>query len=162
MADFSQQISVFNQFGAYFYMFDSEGNEVLNPSSSVFQQVYFALPLGLYNYNDNTILSFYDPTFTEFVPVSITSSTVVSSSQDYINQINAITYQNNQLQSQLNLLISNDQVDTGSADMQSVENTIINLRISLGQGNTPSDFQDVYPYMPISVEQQQIPLTTSQ
>jgi hypothetical protein len=160
MTDFSQQIADFNQYGIYNYMFDSEGNEVLNPSSSVFQQVYFELPLKIYTYNDSKILSFYNPIFTEFVPVPITSST--TSSLDLMTQLNAITYQNTQLQSQLNILVANNQIDTGSADVQSVMNTIINLRISLGQGNTPDDFQDVYPYLPISAEQKQIPLTTSQ
>ncbi len=157
MADFSQQISNFKKYGTYDYAFDSEGNEVLNPSSSIFQQVYFALPISVYNYNDSKILAFYDPTFTEFVPVSSTSS-AVSSSQDLIDQLNAITYQNSQLQNQLNILIDNNQVDTSSADMQSIENTIIGLRISLGQGSVPSDFQDVYPYNPIPVEQQLIPI----
>ena len=61
MTDFSQQIENFKQYGTYDYVFDSVGNEVLNPSSSIFQQVYFALPLGDCNYNESKILSFYNP-----------------------------------------------------------------------------------------------------
>ena len=161
MTDFIQQITSFKQYGTYNYIFDSEGNEVLNPSSSIFQQVYFSLPISLYLYNNSKILSFYDPTFTEFIPVPITSSVSSSLSQDVIDKINSISYQNSQLQNQLNILIANSQMNTSSADMQSVENTIINLRIQLGQGSVESDFQDVYPYLPIPIEQQMLSITAS-
>lgn len=159
MADFSQQVANFTNYGTYDYIFDDVGNEILNPSSSVFQQVYFALPLGNYNYNDSKILSFYNPAFTEFVPTTSTSS--VSSSvfpQEAIDQINAITYQNVQLQSQLENLIASSEMDSGSADTQSVKNIIIGLRIQLGQGSTASDFQDTYPYLPNTLETQTAPL----
>jgi hypothetical protein len=48
-------------------------------------------------------------------------------------------------------------MDSSSADMQSIENTIINLRIQLGQGSVPNDFQTVYPYLPVQLEQQNPP-----
>lgn len=159
MADFSQQVANFTNYGTYNYIFDVVGNEILNPSSSVFQQVYFALPLGNYNYNDSKILSFYNPTFTEFVPTTATAS--VSASvfpQEAIDQINNITYQNVQLQSQLESLIASSEMNSGSADTQSVKNIIIGLRIQLGQGSTASDFQDTYPYLPNTIETQTAPL----
>ncbi len=157
MADFSQELKNFKQYGTYDYIFDSVGNEVLNPSSSIFQQVYFSLPLSNYNYNESKILSFYNPTFTEFVPTFITSSASSSSfSQEAIDAINALTYQNTLLQNQVGVMIDMGTVDTSSADQQSIKNTIINLRIQNGQGVVPSDFQDTYPYLPIPFEQQLI------
>lgn len=157
MADFSQQIANFTTNGTYDYLFDSVGNEIINPSSSVFQQVYFSIPLGNYVYNESRISAFYDSTFTEFIPMSISSSISSSTSvfpQDAIDQINTITYQNVQLQSQLQDLITSSTQDSGSADVQSIKNTIIALRIQLGQGSVPTDFEDDYPYLPIPLEDQ--------
>lgn len=152
MTDFSQQIASFTDYGIYQYQFDNVGNVILNPSSSTFQQVYFSLPFGNFTYNNSKILSFYNPTFTEFIPITPTSSSAALFPQEAIDQINDITNQNQQLQNQLTSFIAASQVDTGSADVQSVKNTIINLRISLGQGITESDFQDVYPYLPNTLE----------
>ena len=156
MTDFSQQIADFTTNGTYTYFFDVVGNEIVNPSSSVFQQVYFSIPLRNYIYNTSRIESFYDSTFTEFIPTTITSSTLTASifPQDAIDQINAVTYQNVQLQNQLQNLIISSEMNSGSADAQSIKNTIINLRIQLGQGSLTSDFQDVYPYLPIPLESQ--------
>ena len=165
MTDFSQQVASFINYGVYNYQFDNVGNEILNPSSSIFQQVYFNLPLGNFVYNNSKVLSFYDPTFTEFVPAPPTSSTSSSISSSFpqaaVDQINAITYQNIQLQNQLNDVVASSSVNTSSADMQAIENTIINLRIQLGQGSVPNDFQDIFPYMPISIEQQNPPTASS-
>jgi hypothetical protein len=155
MADFSQQIANFIQYGTYNYMFDSIGNEILNPSSSIFQQVYFSLPIGNFEYNNSNVLSFYDPTFTTFTPTvpssSVSSSISASFPQAAIDKINTITYQNTQLQQQLSDVIALNQVNTGSADTQVIMNTIIALRIQLGQGITTSDFQSTFPYSPIPI-----------
>ena len=155
MTDFSQQIANFTNNGTYNYLFDVAGNEVLNVSSSTFQQVYFSLPLGNYIYNNSKIDSFYDVEFTEFIPTQPTSSSMSASfPQDAIDQINAITNQNVQLQNQLQSLVASNIMNSGSADVQSTMNIIINLRIQLGQGSTSSDFEDTYPYLPIPLEQQ--------
>src|SRR6267154_2679516 len=140
MTDFSQQIANFINYGTYDYKFDEVGNEVLNPSSSIFQQIYFSLTLGNYVYSNSKILSFYDPRFMEFIPIT---STVESSSfsQESIDKINAITNENQQLQGQLNSLIQSSEMNTSSADIQSFRNVIVGLRIQLGQGTTTSDFQ---------------------
>jgi len=159
MINFSQQIANFTNYGTYNYKFDNVGNQILNPNSIIFQQVYLEIPLGNIIYN-NRVLSFYDPVFTEFVPVPLTNSTSTSTSvfsQEAIDQINNITNQNIQLQNQLESLISNNRVDSNLADMQSIRDTIINLRTQLGEGNFDGDFQDVYPYFPISTEERNPP-----
>lgn len=153
MADFAQDIKNFTDFGTYNYIFDEAGNEVVNPSSSVFQQNYFALPLANVVYDNNKILNFYNPTFLEFVKAPSSSSNSTSSmSQDVLDQLNQITFENQQLQDQLNNLVNATTVNTASADNQSIRDTIINLRIQLGQGITPLDFDTVFPFLPIPVE----------
>lgn len=151
MADFSQQIANYKNYGTYIYKFDSVGNEVLNPSSSIFQQVYFSLPFGNVVYDDSKLLSFYDPTFSEFIPA--TSSQQVSVfPQEAIDEIDAITYDNIQLQNQLNAFLSANEQDSGAADVEAVRNIIIGLRIQLGQGVMATDFDTIFPYLPIPAE----------
>lgn len=152
MANFSQQIKNFTTYGSYTYVFDDVGNELLNPSSSIFQQIYFSLPLGNYVYDNSKILSFYQPTFTEFLPTTNTSNSSSIFPQEAIDQINTITFQNTQLQNQLNSVVSLNAMNSGSADNQSIKNIIINLRIQLGQGVVIGDFQNIFPYNPISLE----------
>lgn len=158
MIDFSKQITDFKNYGTYNYKFDSVGNEILNPSSSVFQQSYFALPLGNCVYNNSKILSFYIPAFTEFIPQVTSSVSPSTFPQDAIDKINIITNQNIQLQTQLESLIASTESDSNSADIQSVKNTIVNLRTQLGQGSVSTDFESVYPYLPIPLESQTPPL----
>lgn len=157
MIDFSQQITNFTNYGTYNYKFDVVGNEILNPSSSIFQEVYFSVPLGNYVYNNSKVLSFYNPLFTEFISIAPTSS-ISTFPQDAIDQINVITYQNTQLQGQLESLIASSEMDSGSADIQSIKNIVIGLRIQLGQGSVVSDFEKDYPYLPIPIESQTPPL----
>lgn len=151
MADFTQQIKNFVSYGTYNYALDEVGNEVLNPSSSIFQQVYFALPLENYVYDDSKILSFYDPTFTEFVPPTTTGSTSTLP-QEVLDQINTITAENLQLQSQLEALVASAEQNPAIAEQQSIKDTILSLRIQLGQGQTSADFSNEYPYLPIPFE----------
>ena len=100
---------------------------------------------------------FYNPDFVEFVLVQ---STVAPSSvsQEAMDQIDAITNQNIQLQNQLEALIANSEMNSEAADIQSVKNTIINLRILLGQGNTMNDFENEYPHLPIPSELRNPPI----
>lgn len=152
MADFTQQIKNFTTYGTYNYLFDQVGNEVLNPSSSVFQQVYFALPLKNYLYNGSKILQFYDPTFTEFVPAASQTSSISTFPQEAIDQINQITAENQQLLGQLDAVVAASTQMSASADAQSVRDTILQLRISLGQGQSANDFDTTFPYLPIPLE----------
>ena len=151
MVDFSVQIANYKNYGTYIYKFDSVGNELLNPSSSIFQQVYFSLPFANVEYDKSKLLSFYDPTFTEFIPITSSIQTLVFP-QEAIDEINAITYDNLQLQNKLQALVNASEQNTSSADISMIKNIIISLRIQLGQGTSVSDFYTTFPYNPIPVE----------
>lgn len=151
MTDFSREIANYKNYGTYIYKFDDVGNELVNPSSSIFQQVYFSLPFGNVVYNNAKIESFYDTTFTEFVPQP-TSSTTSVFPQEAIDQINAITSDNIRLQDQLLSIVNASEQNSFIADASLIKNIIISLRIQLGQGTTTSDFDTVFPYMAIPVE----------
>lgn len=152
MADFTVQISNFEKHGTFNYRFDEAGNVILNPSSSVFQQNYLSIPLSNINYNNNKILSFYDPIFTEFVPAP-TSSTIPLTSTTITDQINALAAQNQELQDRLDEVIALNTISDSAANIQAIQDIIIALRIQLGQGFSASDFQSNFPYLPIPIDQ---------
>ena len=151
MTDFSREIANYKNYGTYIYKFDDVGNELVNPSSSTFQQVYFSLPFGNVVYDNAKIESFYDTTFTEFVPQP-TSNTASVFPQEAIDQINAITSDNIRLQDQLLSVVNASEQNSSVADASLIKNIIISLRIQLGQGTTTADFDTVFPYMAIPVE----------
>jgi hypothetical protein len=154
MADFSQQITNFQSNGAYNYQFDEVGNQILNPSSSVFQQNYLSFPTVTVVYNASKISSFFDATLTEFIPAQ-PSGSLPSLSQDIIDQINEITQKSQVLQNQLDDMIAQSELDSSAADAQSIKDIVLALRIQLGQGTTSDDFQTEFPYLPIPIDQKE-------
>lgn len=154
MADFAQQITNFQSNGVYNYQFDEVGNQILNPSSSVFQQNYLSLPTITAVYDTSKIMSFFDTELTEFVPAQ-PSGSLPSLPQDIIDQINEITQTNQILQNQLDDMISQSELNSASADAQSIKDIILALRIQLGQGTTADDFQTDFPYLPIPIDQKE-------
>lgn len=152
MADFSVQINNFQNYGTYNYLFDEAGNEILNPSSSVFQQHFIAFPTVNMDYDHDKIQSFYDPTLTEFTPPQATGSQSTLP-QDIIDQINDITQKNQVLANQLDDLIAKSELTSAEADSQLVKDIILTLRIQLGQGASSSDFFNEFPYLPIPIDQ---------
>lgn len=152
MAHFSKDISNFQKFGTYSYRLDEVGNEILNPSSSIFQENYFSFPLMDLNYDKSKVLSFYDPNFTEFVKPEVTES--ISISEDIELEIQTLKTENSVLQSQLNELIAQSEMTSDVATEQLVKNIIINLRVNLGQGKIEADFNTEFPYLPLPSEEQ--------
>lgn len=152
MADFSVQIANFQNYGTYNYLFDEAGNVVLNPSSSVFQQHFVAVPTVDMDYDNSKIQAFYNPQLTEFTPPQNTGSQSTLP-QDIIDQINDITQKNQVLQNQLDDLIAKSEVTSVEADSQLVKDIILTLRIQLGQGTTSTDFYNEFPYLPIPIDQ---------
>jgi len=152
MADFTIQITKFLKNGTFDYQFDSEGNVILNTSPSVFQQNYLSLPLKNINYNNSKLLSFYDPKFTEFVAPP--TSSIDLTSTGVLDQINALTAQNQELQDQLDQVIALNEISDSAANRQAVQSIIVALRIQLGQGLTADDFQTTFPYSPVPLESQ--------
>lgn len=152
MADFTIQITQFLKNGTFDYQFDSAGNVILNTSPSAFQQNFLSLPLKNVNYNNSKLLSFYDPTFTEFVAPPTSSADLSSTS--VLDQINTLTAQNQELHDQLDQVIALNELSDSAANIQAVQSIIISLRIQLGQGQTADDFQTTFPYLPVPLENQ--------
>lgn len=154
MADFSQDISNFTNLGTYQYKFDEAGNEILNPSSSIFQESYFAFPLTDLNYDNTKINSFYNTTFTEFVAPVTQSAIDAVSIENIAEQLINMTNEKEQLRIQLDRFVALSEVSSNAATEESIKTTIINLRTQLGQGYIIADFSSTFPYSPLSSEQQ--------
>jgi hypothetical protein len=154
MVNFKQDISNFTRFGTYNYQFDEVGNEILNPSSSIFQQNYFSFSLTDLNYDQQKILSFYNPTFTEFIKPVTQSDSASVSLIDVQQQLATAQSENSQLQIQLNELIALSDQSSNSANQQSVKDIIIGLRIQMGQGKVVGDFNSNFPYAPLPPDEQ--------
>lgn len=152
MTNFNQQINNFQNYGVYNYLFDEAGNEILNPSSSIFQQHFITFPTVNMDYDHDKIQSFYNPTLTEFTPPQATGSQSTLP-QEIIDQINDITQKNQVLSNQLDDLIAKSELTSTDADSQLVRDIILTLRIQLGQGSTISDFFNEFPYLPIPIDQ---------
>jgi hypothetical protein len=133
-------------------VFDEAGNEILNPSSSVFQQHFIAFPTVNMDYDNSKIQSFYNPTLTEFIPLPVTNNQSLLP-QEIIDQINEVTQKNQVLSNQLDEMIAKSELTSADADTQLVKDIIMTLRIQLGQGASTLDFYNDFPYLPIPIDQ---------
>ena len=148
MLDFLQQINDFTSRGVYNYRFDEVGNLILNPLSPIFQQHFFAFQLRDVVYNNEKILSFYNPSFTEFQ--ATTTASLNAAAIEMQQEIDAVNQQNTELQGKLDILLSNVAPDSTQSDQKQIKDVIIDLRVNLGQGKTSADFGTEFPYMPLN------------
>jgi hypothetical protein len=147
MADFTQDIYNFRQYGTYAYKYDGVGNLTFNSSSTDFSQVYLALPLRNAAYNNPKVNSFYNIEFEEFIP-STGSSTSVQDSQILEEQLAAMRQENEALKSQLDAVIAQSEESGTVADQMATKQVILELRKSLGEGRVDSDFSETFPFTP--------------
>lgn len=150
MADFAQDISNFQRYGTYIYKFDNVGNMIFDSSSADFSQVYLAFPLKNSFYNKSKVVTFYDPTFTEFVPTSTTTGSIAQLDTEVLQQQLVDAQQTNvQLQQKLDSVVSENAITGSAMNDLAVKQVILELRKFLGQGRVESDFSDTFPYTAI-------------
>lgn len=148
---FSKQIDDFQRYGTYTYKYDEAGNVIFDSSSNDFSNVYLGLPLLCTERNNAKILSFYDPTFTEFFP-SVPENTTAKTIEEVQTELDNMTVQNEQLVGQLNTLIAVNESSPSVANEAASKSLILELRKKLGQGRINSDFSIEFPYAPIAKE----------
>jgi hypothetical protein len=151
MTDFSEDIQNFQRYGTYVYKFDDVGNLTFNSSSADFSQVYLSFNLQNIVYNINKVESFYNPTFTEFTPIQVTSSVV--NITEIQNKSNDLEAENVTLKTQLDTLTSQIDEAGAASNIEATKQVILELRKSLGQGRVDTDFSEDFPYAPILKEQ---------
>ncbi len=146
---FSKQIDSFQRYGTYTYEYDAVGNVIFNSSSSDFSQVYLALPLSNFLYNDEKIKQFYDPTFNEFIPQTIAQPDENSNIQSIQNALNEEINKNTELSQQLEEVLNKNKLNATDANKLASKQVILELRKLLGQGRVDSDFSEDFPFSPL-------------
>ena len=149
---FGQQITNIQRYGSYSYEYDSAGNCIFNSSSNDFSQVFLAFPLPNYSYDNSKILSFYNPTFTEFIPQAISNMVTPEVISQMQKDLEAEKAQTSELTKQLDSLIAINESTPSLASKQAAKQVILELRKAMGQGRVDSDFSSDFPYAPIKKE----------
>jgi hypothetical protein len=126
--------------------FDDVGNINLLVSPVSVNQQYIAFALNSYVYNNEYIERLYDVSIKEFsVPMieSIVDQNLSTQS------VNILTEENNSLKTQLNELIQSSNNISIESDLIAAKDIIVSLRIQLGEGTSPAEFSDTFPYLKI-------------
>lgn len=142
MNTFNKQINQFLVDGQFTNNIDDVGNVNLSTSPVNINDQYISITLTNSIYNQEQIESLYDVNISEFI-IPSSNISVVTKSAD----VDQLIQENDSLKNQLNAVIASSNINSENSDVLAAKNTIISLRIQLGQGKTTEDFSEVYPYL---------------
>ena len=129
----------------YTYSFNSVGNLFFKSNSKQFNQQFLKIDVKNLEYDVEKLKKLYPTDFEEFI---VNNENVIS--QNSIEQDEKISNLENQvvdLQSQLEVANQSlSQKDKTDAQVMAARDVIVQLRISNGEGNDPSQFSDRFPY----------------
>lgn len=132
---------------------DDMGNILLDLSAvsssmpSMSGSIFIAFDLTENNYDNDKITNLYDVNINT-TNVSNNNEIVVINDQLQASYNNAIA-ENQALKDSLADLINVVEANPAQAEVMASRDTIINLRIQLGQGKTSADFNSTFPYAPL-------------
>lgn len=145
----TDEVSTFKNFGTFTNNLDSFGNYqlVFSVAQSVNGNVnYVKVPLKTFIYNENKIVDANTVEFTELQSVQQEEKRNVD---ELLTQYNTLIEENRILNQTVNGLVEKYENNDDKQVIDAQKNTIIDLRIQLGQGNVPSDFSDDFPFLPL-------------
>lgn len=143
------EVSTFKTFGTFSNNTDSFGNLqlVYSVAQSVNANVnYVKVPLKTFVYNENKIVDSNTSDFTELQTLETQQKQNVN---ELLQQYNELLAENRILNQTVNGLVEKYENNDDKQVIDAQKNTIIALRIQLGQGNVPSDFSDDFPFLPL-------------
>ena len=123
---------------------DNLGNINLSTSSSKESEIFIAFNLNDYNYDNDAITNLYDTTIT--TNNVINNNEIITISQDLQNSYDNAIAENQALQNSLGDLIAVVEANPAQAEAMASRDTIIALRIQLGEGASAADFSTEFPY----------------
>jgi hypothetical protein len=143
------EVSAFKNFGTFTNNTDSFGN--LQLVYSVAQSVngnvnYVKVPLKTFVYNENKIV---DSNSSDFTELQTPETQQKQNINEVLQQYNELLAENRILNETVNSLVEKYENNDDKQVIDAQKNTIINLRIQLGQGKVPSDFSDDFPFLPL-------------
>lgn len=144
----NEDLSRFKDFGEFENNIDEFGNVNLSYNNSLnANESCVRFDLNVLNYNENKIKDTYNVEFTELVSAQSDEQQDISM---ILNEYNVTLAENRNLNEIVNQLIDKYENNNDKSVINAMKTQIIDLRIQLGQGNYPSDFQDTFPFLPIS------------
>jgi hypothetical protein len=143
------EVDSFKNLGDFTNNLDSFGNYQL--VFSVAQSMngnlnYVKVPLKTFEYNNTKILDSNTTEFTELQPLQIEEK---RDTVALLEQYNNLLSENRILNQTVNDLVEKYENNDDKQVIDAQKNTIISLRIQLGQGKVPSDFGDDFPFLPL-------------
>jgi len=143
------EVSAFKNFGTFTNNTDTFGN--LQLVYSVAQSVngnvnYVKVPLKTFVYNENKIV---DSNSSDFTELQTPETQQKQNINEVLQQYNELLAENRILNETVNSLVEKYENNDDKQVIDAQKNTIINLRIQLGQGKVPSDFSDDFPFLPL-------------
>ena len=143
------EVAAFKSFGTFTNNTDSFGN--LQLVYSVAQSVngnvnYVKVPLKTFVYNENKIV---DSNSSDFTELQTPETQQKQNINEVLQQYNELLAENRILNETVNSLVEKYENNDDKQVIDAQKNTIINLRIQLGQGKVPSDFSDDFPFLPL-------------
>lgn len=123
---------------------DNLGNINLSTSSSKESEIFISFNLNDYNYDNDAITNLYDTTITTNNVNN--NSEIITISQDLQNSYDNAIAENQALQNSLGDLIAVVEANPAQAEAMASRDTIIALRIQLGEGTSAADFSAEFPY----------------
>lgn len=144
----NEDSSRFKNLGEFENNIDEFGNVNLSYNNSLnANESCVRFDLNVLNYNENKIKDTYNVEFTELVSAQSDEQQDISM---ILNEYNVTLAENRNLNEIVNQLIDKYENNNDKSVINAMKTQIIDLRIQLGQGNYPSDFQDTFPFLPIS------------
>lgn len=145
----SDQVSEFKTLGTFVNNIDSFGNLqlVFSVAQSVEANVnYVRVPLKTFEYNQDKII---DANTTDFIELTTNEVKQQQNINELLKEYNNLLEENRLLNQTVNELVEKYENNDDKSVINALKNTIIDLRIKLGQGNVPSDFSDDFPFLPL-------------
>ena len=144
------EVDSFRNLGTFSNNVDSFGNYQL--VFSVAQSMngnlnYVKVPLKTIVYNDDKILDSNSFDFTELQTLQVEEKRNTAA---VLEQYNNLLEENRILNQTVNDLIEKYENNDDKQVINAQKDTIIALRIQLGQGKVPSDFGDDFPFLPLT------------
>ena len=127
----------------YKFSFNSVGNLFFKKNSDVFNQQFLKLIVSNLEYDDDKISKIYNLEFEEFKSENKPKNSMTDETENKIQEL-----ENNieDLRSQLKSNTTSTDVDRLKAELNANRDIIIQLRIDSGEGTSPDDFSDEFPY----------------
>jgi hypothetical protein len=143
-------LQTFRDTGVFSNNIDPFGNFQLifnNDKTSDGKYYYSNILLKTLEYNTNKIL---DTNSVEFSELQNPQQQQTQDMATLLQQYNVQLAENRILNETVNNLVEKYENNDDKQVIAAMKTEIINLRISLGQGNVPSDFSDDFPFLPLT------------